>query len=220
MALGWRVGYLRYKEFFLNILLVTKKRPDVKLFLEATLSLITILVFSIFALRPTLLTIASLVKEIKTKEEIVETMDEKIANLDAAESLYAQEETRINTVKEAVPVGAAPEVLLRQLEGVSLTAPTSLLGASFGEIVLSGKEPEKKTKEDLKALPEGAKSLTFSVSVTGDYFALSKFLADMEALRMPIKIDASGLNSSPNQEGTTLTLVISARTPYIQNEQE
>lgn len=217
MALGWRSNYLRYKEFFLNILFVYKKRPDVKLFLEAILSLATILVFSIFALRPTLITIASLVREIRTKEETVAAMDEKIASLDEAEGLYTREEARINIIKEAIPQGAKPEVFLRQIEGVSQQSLTSLLGTSFGELTLLGKAPERKAKEKEKSLPEGARALTFSVSVAGDYPALTKFLADIQKLRMPIKIDASGLNSAQSPTGVTLTLVISARTPYIEN---
>lgn len=218
MALGWRANYLRYKDFFLNMLLVYRKRPDLKMFLEAGLSLITIFIFSVFALRPTLITIATLVREIKSKEETVAKMDEKIANLDAADSLYSQEEQKINLIKESVPLEAEPDSFLRQIEGLSQTTLAQVLGVSFGEVTLLGQEPEKKAKEELKALPEEAKALSFSVSVTGDYAALSKFLADIESLRRPIKIDAAGMNSAQTPEGITLTLVISARTPYIQNE--
>lgn len=217
MALGWRSDYLRYKDFFLNILLVYKKRPDLKMFLEAGLSLITILVFSIFALRPTLITIASLVREIRTKEETVKKMDEKIANLDAAEVIYSQEDQKINVVRQSVPSGPEPEAFLRQIEGLSQTTTASVLGVSFGEVTLSGEEPVKKSKEVLKALPEGAQALTFSVSATGDYLVLSKFLADIENLRRPINVDAAGMSSSQTAEGATLTLVISGRTPYIEN---
>ena len=112
MALGWRGNYLRYKDFFLNTLLIYRKRPDLKMFLEASLSLITILVFLLFALRPTLITIATLVREIKGKEELVAGLDQKIANLDAAEVVYSQEEQRINRVREAVPVSPEPDVFL------------------------------------------------------------------------------------------------------------
>lgn len=216
MALGWRSNYLRYKDFFLNTLRVYRKRPDLKMFLEAGLSLVTILIFTLFALRPTLITIAALVREIRTKEETIKKMDEKIANLDAAEIIFTQEEQKINIVRSAVPKGPEPESFLRQLEGLSQTTNASVLGVSFGEVTLLGQEPAKKTKDELKALPEGASALTFSVSVIGDYSALSKFLADIENLRRPINIDAAGINSSQTPQGTTLTLVISARTPYIQ----
>jgi len=220
MALGWRGNYLRYKDFFLNTLLIYRKRPDLKMFLEASLSLITILVFLLFALRPTLITIATLVREIKGKEELVAGLDQKIANLDAAEVVYSQEEQRINRVREAVPVSPEPDVFLRQIEGLSQTTSAQVLGVSLGETTLVGKTPEKNKKRESKSLPEGASSLPFSISVTADFATLSRFLTEFKSLRRPIVIDAAGMNSSQTPEGVTLTLVISARTPYIEMKKE
>ncbi|MCK4588646.1 hypothetical protein KAT60_02400, partial [Candidatus Woesebacteria bacterium] len=88
MALGWRRGYLRYKSYFLNVIVVYKRRKDLRMFLEITLSLVTISFFAVFALKPTLLTIAELTKEIKTKEETVAKMDEKIQNLERGQQIY------------------------------------------------------------------------------------------------------------------------------------
>ena len=220
MALGWRGNYLRYKDFFLNTLLIYRKRPDLKMFLEASLSLITILVFLLFALRPTLITIATLVREIKGKEELVAGLDQKIANLDEAEVVYSQEEQRINRVREAVPVSPEPDVFLRQIEGLSQTTSAQVLGISLGETTLVGKTPEKNKKRESKSLPEGASSLPFSISVTADFATLSRFLTEFKSLRRPIVIDAAGMNSSQTPEGVTLTLVISARTPYIEMKKE
>lgn len=200
------------------MLLVYRKRPDLKMFLEASLSLLTIFVFTVFALRPTLITIASLVREIRTKEELVAQMDEKIANLDAAELVYSQEEQRINIVREAIPVSPQPETFLRQIEGLSQTTSTQVLGVSMGEVPLFGSIEKKRAKEDLNALPEGAAGLSFSISATADFATLSRFLTEIANLRRPIVIDAAGMNSSQTPEGATLTLVISARTPYIPSE--
>ncbi len=215
MALGWRGNYLRYRDFFLNMLLVYRKRPDLKMFLEASLSLLTIFVFAVFALRPTLITIATLVREIRTKEELVTKMDEKIANLDAAEVVYVGAEQQINIVKTAIPLSPEPDTFLRQIEGLSQNTSARVLGVSFGEVTLFGSPPEKRVKEELKPLPEGAKPLSFSVSVTADFPTLSKFLTEIANLRRPVAIDAAAINSSQVPEGTILTLVISARTPYI-----
>jgi Tfp pilus assembly protein PilO len=64
-------------------------------------------------------------------------------------------------------------------------------------------------------LPEGAKSLTFSISVNGDYPQLSRFLSELENLRRPIKIDNSGLSSAQTEEGSELVLLVSGRAPYL-----
>ena len=68
MEAGWRKEYTRYRGFFLNIAQVTQKRQDVKLFLEIALTISTIVIFTIFALKPTMVTIAEVVKEIKHKD--------------------------------------------------------------------------------------------------------------------------------------------------------
>ena len=81
MNQSWRREYLRYKSYFLNVMGRYKERADVKVYLEILLSLATISVFAIFALRPTILTIAGLLKEIETKKETLAKMDEKISNL-------------------------------------------------------------------------------------------------------------------------------------------
>ena len=216
MALGWRSDYLRYKDFFLNILLVYRKRPDLKMFLEAILSLATILVFSVFALKPTLVTIATLVREIRAKEDLVIQTDEKIANLDRASEVFSQEGEKIAVVKQSVPQSPEPDSFLRQIEGLAQKNGVQVLGVSFGEVTLLGEGTEKKSKEEIKGLPENSGALSFSISITSSYQGLLSFLTDLENLRRPSRVDAAGLSSSQAAEGTTLTLVISARTPYIQ----
>lgn len=129
--------------------------------------------------------------------------------------VYAGAEQQINTVKAAIPLTPEPDTFLRQIEGLSQSTSARVLGISFGEVVLSGSLPKKKTREGSKPLPEGAKPLPFSVSVTADFSTLTKFLTELTNLRRPVAIDSAAMNSSQTPEGTILTLVISARTPYI-----
>lgn len=215
MALGWRRDYLRYKNYFLNIVTVYKKRKDLKMFLEILLSLSTISFFTIFAIRPTFLTIAELVKKIRTKEETVNKMDTKIQNLDQALVLYTQEQARIALLESAVPSSAAPDVLVRQIEGVATTHPVSLLGLSTGDVTLVGEEKVQRKSGELGVLPGGAKELSFSISLTGDFQNIASFLETLENLRRPVKIDVATINSSETEEARIIVLVVSGRTPYL-----
>jgi hypothetical protein len=115
MALGWRKDYLRYRSYFLNIVNVYKQRRDVKAFLELILTLVTISFFALFALKPTLLTIIELLREIEAKEETVEKMDTKIQNLQQAQTLYIQEAARIKLLETAIPDKPAPDLFVRQI---------------------------------------------------------------------------------------------------------
>lgn len=214
MALGWRKEYSRYKEFFLNIIALYRKKQDLRMFLEILLSLTTISFFTIFAIKPTLLTITELYKEIKSKEEIVAKMDLKIQNIAAAQALFA-EEPRTPLAESSVPTGPTPEAFVRQVEGLAFTSSVNLLGVSIGEVTMAGEE-KKMPESELTPLSEGASPLSFSLSVTGEYSQLSHFLSELENLRRPIRVDHSGLTSSKTEEGgTKLVLLVSGRVPYL-----
>ena len=216
MALGWRKEYLRYREFFLNISALYRRNQDLRMFLEVLLSLGTISFFAFFALKPTLITIVELYKNIQTKQDLVNKMDTKIQNISAAQAIFDSEAARISLTQNSVPDLASPETFVRQIEGLAITNSVNLLGVSVGQVILVGEEKKSSTSEtDIAPLPEGAKSLTFSISVNGAYPALSRFLSELENLRRPVKIDNTGLTSAQTEEGSKLVLLISGRVPYL-----
>jgi len=216
MALGWRKEYLRYREFFLNISALYRRNQDLRMFLEVLLSLGTISFFAFFALKPTLVTIVELYKNIQTKQDLVNKMDTKIQNISAAQSIFDSESARISLTESSVPELASPETFVRQIEGLAITNSVNLLGVSIGQVTLVGEEKKTSTSEtDIAPLPEGARALTFSVSVNGSYPALARFLSELENLRRPIKIDNTGLTSAQTEEGSELVLLVSGRVPYL-----
>ncbi len=216
MAAGWRVGYTRYRKFFLNIYRVYNQKPDVKMFLETLLTLGVVAFFGASALRPTLLTIIELREQIKAKEEAVVKMDTKIQNLSSAQSTYSQELDRILLLDSAVPDSPSPEIAARQFEGLANRNSVSVLGMAAGEAVIVGKEEKPKRKrEEFAVLPEGAGELSFTLSVSGSFQSLNSFLSSMDDARRPIKTDAASINSSQTDIGRILVLVVSGRLPYI-----
>ncbi|MBU0572595.1 type 4a pilus biogenesis protein PilO [Patescibacteria group bacterium] len=215
MALGWRKDYLRYRSYFLNIVNIYKQRQDLKSFLELILTLVTISFFALFALKPTLLTIIELLKEIETKEETVDKMNTKIQNLQQAQTLYIQEGARIKLLETAIPDNPAPDLFVRQVEGLATSYPVNLLGITIGEITLLGDEKEKRSKDELQPLPEESKGITFSISIAGSYQGVVNFLSALEDMRRPVKIDALNIISPQLEETQNLVLVVTGRTPYL-----
>lgn len=218
MALGWRKDYLRYRSYFLNIANVYKQRQDLKAFLELILTLATISFFAVFALKPTLLTIIELLKEIEVKEETVEKMNTKIQNLQQAQTLYIQEETKINLLETAIPDKPVPDLFVRQIEGLSTNYPVNLLGITIGEVTILGEEKEIRSGDELQPLPEGSKGITFSISIAGSYQSLVNFLSALEDMRRPVTIDALNILSPQLEETQNLILVVIGRTPYLKGD--
>jgi Tfp pilus assembly protein PilO len=215
MPPGWRANYARYKDFFLNVWAVYRRRQDLKVFMELIFSLATISVFAVFALKPTLITITQLIKDNQTKREAIATMDTKIKNLGIAQGLLSSQASQISLIESAVPSAPLPEAFARQIEGLTQVRSTSLMGISIGEVTLKGKETPKQKKQEFAPLPSEAKELDFSISVSGSYSNLSSFLSDLENLRRPRKIDTTNFNVSVSETGQNLVLVISGRTPYL-----
>ncbi len=218
MALGWRKEYLRYKEFFLNVLALYQKKREIRMFLEILLSSLTVVFFGLFALRPTLLTIAELYKQVRSKEETVQKLDQKISSLALLQTIFASQGQKISLVNQVAPLPPSPETFVRQLEGVANKNNTKILGISVGEVVLKGAATVKRESLELYPLPEGAKGLSFSLSANSDYLSLVGFLNDLEKLRRPIKIDNLAFNSSLVGEKKVLVLVLSGRVPYLGSE--
>ena len=216
MALGWRKEYTRYKDYFLNIVAIYKQKQDLKMFMEILLSLATVSFFAVFALKPTLVTIAGLAKEINSKEETVAKLDTKIQNLTTAQTILDQELTRLPLIEEAVPQAPSPETFVRQIEGLAVKNSVSLLGISIGQVTLLGESKgPKKADTGLAPLPEEAKGVSFSLSIAGEYSRLAAFIADLEKLRRPIAVDSTGISTSETDEGKVLVVLVSGRVPYI-----
>jgi len=220
MALGWRKDYLRYKSFFLNIVNVYKQKGDIRMFLEILLSLATISFFGAFALRPTLLTITQLVKDIKEKAEIISQMDQKINNLEKAQTILEQKSGAISILESAVPLSSEPETLARQIENLVVKNAVKISGMSINETVLKGKAATPKAPQEKVPLPQNSLAMSFSLSTTGTYQNLSALVAELENLRIPLKLDIVRLNLINGVGGKNINLIVSGRMPYLGNQNE
>lgn len=204
MALGWRKDYLRYKSYYLNILNLYKRKEDLRMFLEIILSLFAISFFSIFAIRPTFLTISTLLKEINSKKETVTKMDTKIKNLQTAQKILDQESLRIPILELSVPAFPQPQRFVHQIEGIAMAAQVQVLGIRVDETPLKGDTPVKDQE-----------MMGFSVSATGSFQGLFSFLKNLENLRSPVKIDILGISLAKQEQGNILTLVVTGKVPYL-----
>ena len=86
-----------------------KKQRENKKFIKTvetsgTFTLITF--FLIFAIRPTALTISSLIGEIKAKEQMVAEMRKKIGNLVLAQDAFSQVQEKYKVINSALPENA------------------------------------------------------------------------------------------------------------------
>lgn len=201
-----------------------REKSDVRAYIEILLSLATVSVFAIFALRPTLLTIATLMKEIESKRETLEQMQAKIDKLNSAQTLYDRERSRIDILFTSIPTNPNPEVFARQIEGFSEKHGLSIAEINIGEAVILGKDTKStsSTEKGLSPLPGGSLGLNVSATYTTDldrYFSLSNLVSDFEKSRRPAKIDTIRIKTTTDTKERikVLEFDIEARLPYFRD---
>jgi len=190
------------------------------MFMELLLSLATVSLFAVFAIRPTLITIAELYKEIQGKKTTVAQLDEKIKNLATAQATYESQKDTITILDTAIPNEPKPDSFIRQLEGVIGQNTLNVLSINVeGATLMGTPRAGGSSVEGAATLPEESSGLRFALNVSSAYPSLTSLLADLERLRRPIKIDSLGFNSSVTEAGRELNLVVNGRTPYLRDSQ-
>lgn len=213
MEPGWRKNYTRYKAYLLNVVSHHRNRKDVRAYLEIILSLVTISIFSIFALKPTLVTIASLVKDIETKEDTLTRLDQKINDIGNANRNYDRDLNRILLLEMALPDDADPIGLTKQVETVSNIHSNAVISYSLGDTVLKGKDKPANYK-GAAALPPYTRGITFSINTSSDYENLYNFLSDLENMRRQVRINTLTFNTTETQDGRQLLLLVEGDALY------
>lgn len=220
MQTSFKQLYSRYRQYFMNILVLYGKRSDFKRFLELILNLVAVSIFSIFAIKPTAATIIALTKEIKAKEDTIAVMDEKIVNLKNAQNIYYQNKSAIDILNQAIPTLPSPDLTARQIEGIAKLNSLMPSSITFSSSVLKGTDDTKRGRDEFASLPAKTKAITISMSGKSSYESIVSFVVNLEFMRRPFKIDVLNIskkNISKDEEQGELTFSINGRVPYYSN---
>ena len=213
---SWRQSYSRYKSYFLNIVGRYKERADIKAYLEVLLSLVTVSVFAIFALRPTFLTIAELLKEIESKKGTLAQMEEKIQKLSSAQSMYDRERKNIALLDTALPKNPNVESFVKQIEGLSGKHQLPISRFSIESVSVLGSSKDVQAKDsNLSRTAEIKFSLGTTVSID-QYPTLINFVSDVQNLRRPVIINSTRFSSGSDEQTKTIIMNFEGTFPYYQ----
>lgn len=219
MAVAWRQNSNFYQKYLLHMLSLYKNRADVKIYLELLLSMATIVIFIIFAIKPTLTTIGKLSAEISVKQEIVTALDQKISALTTAQQLVEQNKDKIAILDQSIPHSPEVASYIKQIEVLANNHALSIDTIQLSNVSLVGTSTASNLSSDqspLTAFPQNAIPIDTTFGVSGQYSDLSAFLKDLEDLRRPIAIDSITANSIIQQDlAATIQFTIKGRLPYV-----
>lgn len=209
MASRLSQNYQVYRKYWHQIASLYRTRTDVQAFTELVLSLFTISFFGAFAIRPTLVTIAQLTTDIKSKEEVVAKLDTKINALTSAQALYNSKLNQINILESAIPKSSEPHTYVRQVEGLTKKDGVSLVSINIEKVDLINAE----NIASAEAEPQN-QDFKIDFTVSGSFSSLSAFLTDLENLRRPLLHDITSIATIETENGKEIVLSVEAQIPY------
>ncbi len=195
--------YHRYQHYFIGAKALYKKKKT-RVYTSIILSILTVAFFGFFAIRPTLVTIGGLLKEIKDKKAVVEQMDQKIDNLTKAQMNYSQIENELNLVGESLPQNPALPILIKQLESLARLSSVNLESIRYEKTNLQG-----------ELAKEESQATSFNIALTGSYQNLKQFLNSLDTLRRIISVESFVFSSKIEEEIQIMALTINAQAYYL-----
>lgn len=193
-----------------NALFAFYKNPVARVSLELVFSILAVMFFAIFAIKPTLLTMSELVKEIDDKKALDNQLAQKIASLNTAQAQYQKFSSQFYLLDQAIPKTALLVESLKIVEKI----------ASSNDLVIQGITISSVPEETIQASADKSKreTLTFNVDVAGDYLNIRQFADDIMASRRMMIIDQVNFSLGNNRYQKNLTAIVRINLPYYKNE--
>jgi Tfp pilus assembly protein PilO len=155
------------------------------------LSLIALSVFGLFAINPTLSTIAKLQKEIEDSKVLSQRLEDKIADLATLQQSYKKLENDIPTVFESMPNAPLVPILIGQIQSIARDSSLRVVQIQNGEAELFAQvDPSRKYY-----------FYTFSVVADGAYENILNFTDNLTNLQRIVSIKAVSINNQSDTAG-------------------
>jgi Tfp pilus assembly protein PilO len=160
-------------------------KPVAKVSAELVFSIIAVIFFALFAIRPTLVTMSDLIKEIDEKKVLDNQLAQKVAALNSIQNEYLALQDRLPLLDEAIP--STPEFIqaIKLIEKLASDHQLMIQSISVPDI-----PPEPTASESADLTNKTRLVRPISINVTGDYAAIRQFIEDMRNLRRTTIIDS------------------------------
>jgi Tfp pilus assembly protein PilO len=200
---NYRLNYARYNHYYRQITKFYKK-PIAVVSTALLLTIFTVIFFAVFAIRPTLVTIAELINTINTQKEVLEQLKRKSASLASAQQVTDNNRVALEALELAFPKDQEIQSLMQQVESVAAINNLLMTGFSVNQFAYS---LETEVSED--PIP-----INFSLNLKGPYDAIKPFTEDIA--RMPrfmtfssmgvTNVEAKNINTATNFDELTISV--------------
>lgn len=190
-------GSARYSKYFTFIQPFIRSR-FIRTYTPFVLTLWIIIIFILFALKPTLETIVVLQKKQSDAQQILKNLDQKIADLNLAKQNYDNLGENIKSkIQQTIPDNITVKTIAASLEDSARRNDASISALQLQSFIL---EPKRENSQDNLA------EIEFTFNIEGAYQNLLLTLQQLKSTSRLIKITSVSFHST---EGESRNLVMS-----------
>jgi Tfp pilus assembly protein PilO len=175
---------------------------------ELFLSIGVIIFFAIFAIRPTLLTMSDLIKEIEDKRQLDTQLSQKVSALNIAQENFAILQNRLFVLDEAIPSGADIAHALKIVEKAASDQNLAIYNVTVLEIPQTPPPETPITQLERQSLP-------IQLSVSGSYEAIRGFAEQLQNSRRTLIIERIIFSTTDTRGQRSLEAVFLLGAPYF-----
>lgn len=202
----------RYRRYSKSLQLLYQSKKA-KAYTGVVLTIFAISFFTFFTIRPTLITIAGLLKEIEDQNAISEKLDDKILSLNKAQEEYHQVEDKLYLIDEALPENPDFPALLKQVEALAKVNGLEYSTLDYSEIRL--KESKENDPPDVASPVKGTGEIGFNLTTSGPYENLTAFINDIYNFRRLTLTNSFNVNRISASGQDNLSLGMSLKSYYF-----
>lgn len=164
-------------------------------FITLFLTFSALIFFGIFAINPTLSTIADLKKQVTDNQSVDQQLKTKIDNLSSLEQQYNQLGSNLTNIYSAVPQAAAVPLLSAQIAAVANKHNLTITTYRVAEVQLAAISKSTTTQ-----------SFIFTLQATGDYNDMLAFSKELININRIITIESMEIGRDSKNNDLVLTL--------------
>ncbi len=159
-------------------------------FTSIVFTLIALSVFGLFAINPTLSTIAKLKKELKDSEFVHQGLQQKISNLSSLQKQYSLLQDDIPIVLSSIPNDPNVPMLIADIQSVAVSSDINVKSLQNFAVELAKQKPSTDKKYY---------SFSFSLAGMGGYDNILSFISSLSNMQRVVTFDVLSVNSTSNQ---------------------
>lgn len=171
------------------------KEERTQKFTTIILTLAALSFFGLFAISPTLSTIAKLNKELDDSNFVKQKLEQKINNLTILQQKYVELQNVLPTIFVSIPKDPQVPIFAAQVQAVASSSNTVIDNFQTFEVEVGQNVSQKQYS-----------SFAFALTAEGSYNDLSKFLSNLSSMQRIVGIDIISLTKKSGSSGLQLTL--------------